>query len=102
MLDGLCTLGVGVEQVDKHIFSVQAVAGISGQGCRVVSGKCGNSVSPADSGVALSGGRYKLSGVARMHERPIGDLVDALRLLGANINYLGSEGFPRLRFFRRR
>ena len=31
-----------------------------------------------------------------MHERPIGDLVDALRQLGANIRYLGNEGFPPL------
>ena len=42
------------------------------------------------------GGRYELAGVPRMHERPIGDLVDALRALGADIRYLGSEGFPPL------
>jgi 3-phosphoshikimate 1-carboxyvinyltransferase len=45
---------------------------------------------------ALAGGEYRLSGVARMHERPIGHLVDALRQLGANITYLGAEGFPPL------
>jgi 5-enolpyruvylshikimate-3-phosphate synthase len=38
-----------------------------------------------------------LSGVPRMHERPIGDLVDALRQLGCAIDYLGNEGFPPLR-----
>jgi 3-phosphoshikimate 1-carboxyvinyltransferase len=32
-----------------------------------------------------------------MHERPIGDLVDALRLLGCHIEYLGNDGFPPLR-----
>ena len=31
-----------------------------------------------------------------MHERPIGDLVDALRLLGARIDYLGEPGYPPL------
>ena len=41
-------------------------------------------------------GNYRLSGVARMHERPIADLVDALRQLGAKITYLGKEGFPPL------
>ena len=46
--------------------------------------------------LALTGGHYRLSGVARMHERPIGDLVDALRQLGARIDYLGVEGFPPL------
>jgi len=42
--------------------------------------------------LALMGGDYRLSGVPRMHERPIGDLVDALRSLGAKIDYLGQTG----------
>jgi len=42
------------------------------------------------------GGEFELSGVPRMHERPIGDLVDALRRLGADIVYLDKEGFPPL------
>jgi 3-phosphoshikimate 1-carboxyvinyltransferase len=46
--------------------------------------------------LAFCGGEYELSGVARMHERPIGDLVDALRGLGADVRYLGREGFPPL------
>lgn len=37
-----------------------------------------------------------LTGTARMLERPIGQLVDALRSLGADISYLGKEGFPPL------
>ncbi|HEY1092384.1 MAG TPA: bifunctional 3-phosphoshikimate 1-carboxyvinyltransferase/cytidylate kinase, partial [Burkholderiaceae bacterium] len=43
------------------------------------------------------GGAFELSGVPRMHERPIGDLVDALRQLGCTIDYLGTEGYPPLR-----
>jgi 3-phosphoshikimate 1-carboxyvinyltransferase len=43
------------------------------------------------------GGEYELRGVPRMHERPIGDLVDALRQLGCHIDYVGQEGFPPLR-----
>ncbi|MDP2768882.1 MAG: bifunctional 3-phosphoshikimate 1-carboxyvinyltransferase/cytidylate kinase, partial [Giesbergeria sp.] len=46
---------------------------------------------------ALLGGAFELSGIARMHERPIGDLVDALRQLGCHIDYLGTEGYPPLR-----
>src|SRR5574343_329854 len=46
--------------------------------------------------VALAGGAYHLSGVPRMHERPIGDLVDALRHLGADIAYLANDGYPPL------
>ena len=41
-----------------------------------------------------------MHGVARMHERPIGDLVDALRGLGCGIDYLGREGYPPLRLRR--
>jgi 3-phosphoshikimate 1-carboxyvinyltransferase len=46
--------------------------------------------------LALTGGDYILSGVPRMHERPIGDLVDALRQLGASIDYREVEGYPPL------
>jgi 3-phosphoshikimate 1-carboxyvinyltransferase len=46
---------------------------------------------------ATQGGRFELSGVPRMHERPIGDLVDALRLLGCSIDDLGTPGYPPLR-----
>ena len=38
-----------------------------------------------------------LDGVERMRHRPIGQLVDALREIGADIEYLGEEGFPPLR-----
>ena len=41
-------------------------------------------------------GTHILKGTKRMHERPIGPLVDALNLLGANITYLGEKGFPPL------
>ena len=42
-------------------------------------------------------GCVELSGVARMHERPIGDLVEGLERLGAAIDYLGQDGYPPLR-----
>jgi 3-phosphoshikimate 1-carboxyvinyltransferase len=59
-------------------------------------GNAGTAFRPLTAALALSGGTYKLHGVARMHERPIGDLVDALRQIGADISYLGEEGFPPL------
>ena len=46
---------------------------------------------------ATQGGRFEIRGVARMHERPIGDLVDALRALGCPIDYTGRAGYPPLR-----
>ncbi len=42
-------------------------------------------------------GTHILDGTARMRQRPVGPLVDALRQLGADIHYLGEEGFPPLR-----
>ncbi len=47
--------------------------------------------------VCLGRGTYRLDGIPRMRERPIGQLVDALRELGANIQYEGKEGYPPLR-----
>ncbi len=46
---------------------------------------------------AGTGSHAVLRGVPRMHERPIGDLVDGLRQLGADIHYQSNEGFPPLR-----
>lgn len=60
-------------------------------------GNAGTAMRPLTAALALLGGDFELSGVPRMHERPIGDLVDALRQLGCRIDYLGQEGFPPLR-----
>jgi 3-phosphoshikimate 1-carboxyvinyltransferase len=59
-------------------------------------GNAGTAFRPLTAALALSGGEYRLSGARRMHERPIRDLVDALRALGARIDYLGEEGYPPL------
>ena len=59
-------------------------------------GNAGTAFRPLTAVLALSGGEYRLSGVARMHERPIRNLVDALRGMGARIDYLGEEGYPPL------
>jgi 3-phosphoshikimate 1-carboxyvinyltransferase len=59
-------------------------------------GNAGTALRPLTAVLAFSGGRYRVSGVARMHERPIRDLVDALRGLGAEIAYLERDGFPPL------
>jgi 3-phosphoshikimate 1-carboxyvinyltransferase len=59
-------------------------------------GNAGTAFRPLTAALALSGGHYKLSGLPRMHERPIGDLVDALRGLGADIRYMGNDGYPPL------
>jgi 3-phosphoshikimate 1-carboxyvinyltransferase len=59
-------------------------------------GNAGTAFRPLTAALAFSGGDYFLYGVPRMHERPIGDLVDALRGIGARIDYQAAEGFPPL------
>ena len=59
-------------------------------------GNAGTAFRPLTAALAFSNGEYRLSGVPRMHERPIGDLVDALRGIGARVDYAGKEGFPPL------
>lgn len=64
-------------------------------------GNAGTAMRPLAAALAVlaatQGGRFELAGVARMHERPIGDLVDALRPLGCAIDELGTTGYPPLR-----
>jgi 3-phosphoshikimate 1-carboxyvinyltransferase len=64
-------------------------------------GNAGTAMRPLTAALALmgraGGGSYELSGIPRMHERPIGDLVDALKMLGCDIEYLGNKGYPPLR-----
>jgi len=59
-------------------------------------GNAGTAFRPLTAVLATLGGHYELSGVPRMHERPIGDLVDALRALGCDVRYLAHDGFPPL------
>jgi 3-phosphoshikimate 1-carboxyvinyltransferase len=64
-------------------------------------GNAGTAMRPLAAALAilatLQGGEFELAGVARMHERPIGDLVAALGQLGCPVRYLGNPGYPPLR-----
>ncbi len=98
MLDALRALGIRIEQHGAaRNFTVRGGCGIIPvKQASLFLGNAGTAFRPLTAVLALSGGQYELSGVARMHERPIGDLVDALRALGADIRYLGREDFPPL------
>jgi len=97
MLDALRTLGVAVESLGDNAYRVAGCGGnFPVKQAKLFLGNAGTAFRPLTAALALSGGSYELSGVPRMHERPIGDLVDALRQLGADIRYLGNEGFPPL------
>ncbi len=97
MLDALRSLGVGVVALNGGNWLIKGCAGLFPiKQTELFLGNAGTAFRPLTAALALAGGDYVLKGVARMHERPIGDLVDGLRQLGANITYLGHEGFPPL------
>jgi len=98
MLEALKTLGLEVEHVGGSNWRIGGCGGRFPVGqAELFLGNAGTAFRPLTAALALAGGDYVLKGVARMHERPIGDLVDGLRQLGADIDYLGNEGFPPLR-----
>jgi 3-phosphoshikimate 1-carboxyvinyltransferase len=98
MREALEALGVRIEMLGPERARVHGV-GVGGfpvKRARIFLGNSGTSARSLAAVLALADGHYELHGVPRMHERPIGDLVDALRPAGARIQYLGNEGFPPL------
>jgi 3-phosphoshikimate 1-carboxyvinyltransferase len=97
MLDAL--RGLGVDCVVESANTVR-VHGASGafpvRQAELFLGNAGTAFRPLTAVLGVIGGEYRLAGVPRMHERPIGDLVDALRRIGARIDYVGEDGFPPL------
>ena len=96
MLQALRQLGCGVA-VDGTTAVIDGLGGRARQPrAELFLGNAGTAMRPLTAALAVLGGDYALSGIPRMHERPIGDLVDALRALGCNVQYLGQDGFPPL------
>jgi 3-phosphoshikimate 1-carboxyvinyltransferase len=101
MLGALRSLGIGWEQLDERTHVVHGAGGVLPvHEADLFMGNAGTAIRPLTAALAVIGGDYTLHGVARMHERPIGDLVDALNEVGAQIEYTGEPGFPPLRIRR--
>lgn len=97
MLDALRTLGIRWEQTDARTHVVHGTGGLLPVGqADLFMGNAGTAIRPLTAALAVIGGDYTLHGVERMHERPIGDLVDALNAVGARIEYTGNPGYPPL------
>ncbi|WLD58961.1 3-phosphoshikimate 1-carboxyvinyltransferase [Salinispirillum sp. LH 10-3-1] len=100
MLESLKALGVNYTlSDDKTRCSVTGLGGSfqSTEALTLFLGNAGTAMRPLTAALCLGQGEYTLEGIARMYERPIGDLVDTLRQLGADITYLGNAGYPPLR-----
>ena len=97
MLDALAALGIPLEHTGSGSLKVHGQNGsFPNRQADLFLGNAGTAFRPLTAALAILGGDYRLHGVARMHERPIGDLADALRQTGAQIDYLGREGYPPL------
>jgi len=97
MREALATLGIRIEPQSATDFLVHGGAGvIPVKRASLFLGNAGTAFRPLTAVLALAGGDYELAGVPRMHERPIGDLVDALLALGADVRYRERTGFPPL------
>ncbi|MDO9314920.1 MAG: bifunctional 3-phosphoshikimate 1-carboxyvinyltransferase/cytidylate kinase [Burkholderiaceae bacterium] len=101
MLTALRTLGCGIESVAGSLRITGLGGRLQGKEAALFLGNAGTAMRPLTAALAMlaatQGGTFELSGVPRMHERPIADLVDALRPLGCRIDYLGQTGYPPLR-----
>ena len=102
MLSALAQLGCRIEPQPDGALRVHGLGGqLAVRDAQLFLGNAGTAMRPLTAALALMaslhGGTFELSGIARMHERPIGDLVDALRQLGCPVDCLGTEGYPPLK-----
>jgi 3-phosphoshikimate 1-carboxyvinyltransferase len=101
MLNALEAMGCVLKRVGEDLH----ITGINESLCEksvitpldLFLGNAGTAMRPLTAALAVMGVSAKVHGIPRMHERPIGDLVDALRQMGCSIDYLGVEGYPPLR-----
>jgi len=99
MLEALRLLGVDWQRHegtdDYRVIGVGGVFPV--KSAELFLGNAGTAFRSLTAVCALAGGDYVMKGVPRMHERPIGDLVEAVRQLGAQVEYLENPGFPPLK-----
>jgi 3-phosphoshikimate 1-carboxyvinyltransferase len=100
MRNALRQLGLSVIDQADNVCVVEGCGGqFSVRDAELFMGNAGTAIRPLTAALAMQGGNYRLSGVARMHERPIRDLVDGLRQVGAKIDYELQEGYPPIQIF---
>jgi 3-phosphoshikimate 1-carboxyvinyltransferase len=99
MLTALTALGVSYQlSADKQTCTVNGLGGgfAINEAAILYLGNAGTAVRPLTAALAASRGEFTITGEPRMYERPIGDLTDALRQLGADITHQQDAGFPPL------
>jgi 3-phosphoshikimate 1-carboxyvinyltransferase len=94
MLAALKLLGVNYKDKGNDIVMDGVNQRFPSLQAKLFLGNAGTAFRPLTAVLSMLNGTYEISGITRMHERPIKDLVDALRQIGATINYEGTPGFP--------
>jgi len=95
MRNALRQLGLSITDQANNVCMVEGCGGhFPVRKADLFMGNAGTAIRPLTAALAMQGGDYRLSGVARMHERPIRDLVDGLHQVGAKIEYELQEGYP--------
>ena len=97
MRSALKTLGINIDESDGDCVVEGGAGRLPQSQADLFMGNAGTAIRPLTAALAILGGDYYLHGVPRMHERPIGDLVDGLRSVGAHLEYQAHEGYPPLR-----
>ncbi len=101
MLEALTKLGVVIQKIsNKENLSSYKISGCNGvfpvKNASIFCGNSGTSIRFLTSMLALMDGQYELTGIERMKERPISDLVEALQMVGADISYAENNCYPPL------
>ena len=94
MIKALNDLGVSISSEEKDEITIFGDPKNFNKTADLFLGNAGTAYRPLCALLSIIGGNYKLDGVARMHERPIKDLVDSLSSIGADIKYLKNTGYP--------
>ena len=110
MLAALQKIGCELERNDSSTVTITGIGaqlppGVAQQSdapLELFLGNAGTAMRPLTAALAMLGGHFLLTGVPRMYERPIGDLVDGLAQLGCDVQYAGHAGYPPLRIAPRR
>lgn len=99
MLTALERLGVSCQLNENRTECLVTGLGgplARGQTASLFLGNAGTAMRPLAAALCVGEGEFELTGEPRMFERPIGDLIDALIPLGAEVSYLKDTGFPPL------
>ena len=96
-LEALRAIGFDVRGTLRDGVTIGARRSISANEVPIFVGNAGTAMRFLTGWLSFVPGRFLLQGEQRMHERPIGDLVDVLLAIGGEIEYVEAVGYPPLR-----